>query len=392
MREVLLRRLPELHRLRELLYVRTPQLRVYVSLIWDSVVVGGGVVGLACARALSAGGRTVLLIERHARFGEETSSRNSGVLHAGIYYPPGSLKAELCVRGNRSLYEYCAAHHVPHSAVGKFLVATNADEEAQLDALHARAHANGAVEVVRCTLDELRRSEPNVRATAALWSPRTGIVDVAALMRSLQSDSQAQLAPRNLLVAVRFDGTSYQLTLRDAAGREETVIASRVVNAAGLDADEVAALAGFDVDACGYRQHFVKGCYFRLRKTSLFHHLIYPVPPPDHAGVGVHVTLGIDGSVRLGPDTQEIDRTRDYRVDENRRDAFFAAARGYLVGIEPDDLEPDQAGIRPKVRGGDFIVREESAAGRPGWINLLGIESPGLTSCLELAARVAALP
>jgi L-2-hydroxyglutarate oxidase LhgO len=337
---------------------------------YDVAVVGAGVVGLACARALSAAGRSLLVLERHARFGQETSSRNSGVIHAGIYYRPGSLKAALCVEGNRALYQWCREHDVPHRAIGKYIVATEAREEPALQALLERAHQNGAVEVAAASVDE-----PEVRATAALFSPRTGIVDVQALMRSLQAAANADFAWSQRVIAAQRQSGGWSLQTES-----ETVTARAVVNAAGLDADEVAALAGFS-----HRQYFVKGNYFRLRRSQL-RHLIYPLPPSDLAGVGIHVTLDLDGHARLGPDVEPLGRERDYRVDEARREQFFAAASRYLIDLRREDLTPDYAGIRPKVEGGDFIVE---AAG--DWINLIGIESPGLTSALALADRVAAL-
>ena len=369
---------------------------------FDVVVIGAGVVGLACAYELGRRGRSVLVLERHPRYGEETSSRNSGVIHAGIYYPTGSAKAELCVRGNRSLYQWCSEKGVPFAAVGKYIVAVEALEEPALAAIGARAQANGAVEVVPCTVAELRAAEPNVRAVAALWSPRTGIVDAAALMRSLFAAGRAagvELAFRRSVVSLtRGGGGDWTVTARDAAGVEESVTAAHVVNAGGLAADELAAAAGIDTDASGYRQRFVKGSYFRLRmsKAALVRHLVYPVPPCDQAGLGVHVTLELDGSVRLGPDVEAIDRVYDYRVDGTRATAFAAAASRYLPAITAEDLAPDQAGIRPKVQAApgavpDFIVREESDRGLPGLVNLVGIESPGLTCCLEIAARVATL-
>ena len=322
-------------------------------------------------------------------------------MHAGIYYATGSLKADLCVRGNRSFYEWCAAHDVPVSQVGKYIVAIEAAEESELASIAARAHANGAVEVAPCTLAQLRADEPHVRAAAALWSPRTGIVDVAAFVRSLYvacAAASVDFAFRRRVVAVERDAGGWALHARDAAGVEERVTAACVVNAAGLDADEVAALAGCDVDAWGYRQRFVKGSYFRLRasKWSMVRHLVYPVPPRDHAGLGVHVTLELDGAVRFGPDVEPIERVCDYRVDPSRAVAFAAAAARYLPGIVAEDLAPDQAGIRPKLPavGGaaaDFVVREESDRGVPGWVNLIGIESPGLTASLEIGHRVASL-
>jgi L-2-hydroxyglutarate oxidase LhgO len=347
---------------------------------FDVVIAGAGVVGMACARRLAERG-AVLVVERRARPGTETSARNSGVIHAGIYYPTGSLKAELCVRGARLLYDWCARAHVPHAMPGKYLVATSPEEEAPLEALLARAQANGAVEVARASLAQLAADEPRVRARAALWSPRTGIVDPVALVHSLQPAS-ADVLFRHHLTGARRAAHGWTLTLTDENGRVSEVDARWVVNAAGLDADLVAALAGFHCP-----QYFVKGNYFRFRKTQSFSHLIYPVPPPDHAGVGVHVTLELGGGVRLGPDVEPLGgRAGSLAVDESRREAFAAAAARYLDGVTPDDLMADQAGIRPKVSGGDFVIHEEN-----GWVNLCGIESPGLTSCLAIAERVAAL-
>jgi L-2-hydroxyglutarate oxidase LhgO len=336
---------------------------------YDVIVIGAGAVGLACARRLT--GRKVLVLERHPRPGQETSSRNSGVIHAGIYYPPGSYKARLCLAGRELLYEWCRSHDVPHQNVGKFLVATCADEEPALQKLLARAHQNGALEVTSAPLVALDRG---VRATACLWSPRTGIVDVHALMKSLLGEADYVWNTR--VVAARRQADLWTLTTSE----NEQVSTTCVINAAGLDADEVAALAGFS-----HEQYFVKGNYFRMRHHHL-QHLIYPVPPADLAGVGVHVTLELDGSAKLGPDVQPIDRTRDYSVDEARKQAFFDAASRYLQDLHIDDLSPDQAGIRPKVKSGDFIIEA-----RDRWINLVGIESPGLTACLAIADHVKSL-
>jgi L-2-hydroxyglutarate oxidase LhgO len=298
------------------------------------------------------------------------------------------LKAELCVRGARLLYEWCARASVPHARIGNFLVAVSPDEVAPLEALYARAQANGAVEVQRSTLAQLAAAEPRVRARAALWSPGTGIVDPSALVRSLQPPT-ADLLFHHQVTGARREPHGWTLTLTDDAGRASEVETAHVVNAAGLDADLVAALSGFDCP-----QYFVKGNYFRFRTKQSFSHLIYPVPPPDHAGVGVHVTLELDGGTRLGPDVEPLaarpgapgGAPAPFAVDESRRDAFAAAAGRYLDGVRPEDLIADQAGIRPKVRGGDFVIREESR-----WVNLVGIESPGLTSCLAIAEHVSTL-
>ena len=366
----------------------------------DALVIGAGVVGLACARELAARGRSVVLLERHERFGMETSSRNSEVVHAGIYYPAGSLKATLCARGNASVYAWCASHDVPHRRLGKLIVATEPADEAKLEQIQRQAEANGVRTLQPLTPADARRLEPRVRCSAALWSPDTGIVDSHVLMGTLLADGEAHgltVAWRQEVCGVEPIAGGYRVEARDAEGATAAVEASCVVNAAGLDADTVAALAGFDLDACGYRQQYVRGHYFRVhaRKSFLAQHLIYPTPL--QAGLGIHVTLDLAGGMRLGPDTQVLpDRRQDYDVADGLRPAFHAAVSRYLDGLALDDLSPDLAGIRPKLqRPGepfrDFVIREESDRGRPGWVNLVGIESPGLTSCLEIGVLAATL-
>jgi L-2-hydroxyglutarate oxidase LhgO len=363
----------------------------------DVVVIGAGVIGLACARELAARGRDVLLIERHERFGVETSSRNSEVVHAGIYYPAGSLKARLCARGNRSLYAWCASHDVPHARLGKLIVATAADEEPKLEQIVRQALANDVTSLSFVTVAEVRALEPHVRATRGLWSPDTGIVDSHQLMASLLADAErhgATVALRHEVVGAEPASGGYRLDARSGVERT-SVEARQVVNAAGLDADRVAALPGLDVERCGYRQHYARGHYFRVhpRKQHLASHLIYPAPGLTY--LGIHVTLDLAGGMRLGPDLEYLSgRTQDYDVPERLRATFLAAASRYLEGLELSDLAPDLAGIRPKLQAPgepprDFVIREESGRGLPGWVNLVGIESPGLTCCLEIGTLVA---
>jgi L-2-hydroxyglutarate oxidase LhgO len=363
----------------------------------DVVVIGAGVVGLACARELAARGRDVVLLERHERFGVETSSRNSEVVHAGIYYPSASLKARLCVAGNRSLYAWCEAHGVPHARLGKLIVATSAEEEPRLDQILRQAIENGVTTLQRYAPNQVRKIEPHVRATHALWSPDTGIVDSHQLMASLLADAETRgctPAWRHEVVAAERTGDGYRVGA--SSGGEMTTLETRaVVNAAGLDADRIAAMPGLDVAAAAYQLHYARGHYFRVhpRKRHLARHLIYPAPHASH--LGIHVTLDMAGGVRLGPDLEYLpDRRQAYDVSESLRARFFEAASRYLVGLEPDDLSPDLAGIRPKLQGPgepfrDFVIQEESARGLPGWVNLVGIESPGLTCCLEIARSVA---
>ena len=355
-------------------------------------IVGAGVVGLAIAERLSRRTAEVVVLEAAARAGQGTSSRNSGVVHAGFYYPPGSLKARLCVRGNASLSAWCEAHGVPFRRLGKLVVATREEELPHLEQLLGQGRASGA------TLEALdggavRALEPDVSALAGLHSPSTGIVDVHALMRSLAgaaTERGAVLALRHRVAALRPEGPGWRLDVVHE-GQRTSLRARAVVNAAGLHADQVAALAGLDVDALGLRQQWVKGRYARVRWRGRVSRLVYPVPAPGLAGLGIHLTLGLDGDLRLGPDVgPPTGRVEDYAVDEACLPAFLEAARRYLPALTLADLSPDTAGLRPKLQppGRDFVVEEASGHGLPGLVNLLGIESPGLTCALELGELV----
>jgi len=363
----------------------------------EVVVVGAGVVGLAIAARL-APRHAVVVVERNPRPGMETSSRNSEVIHAGMYYPPGSLKARLCVEGNRRLYEICLRHDVPHARVTKIIVARTEDERPELAAIHARGAANG-VELRMLTAAEASALEPHVPSRGALFSPHTGIVSAHGLMDHFAQVARAAgavIQSRAELVGLARDGGEWDLTLR-SGGQEESVSAERVVNAAGLDADTVAGLAGIDVDAAGYRQHYCKGSYFSVSpaRSRLVSRLVYPVP--GHVSLGVHAVVGLDGRLRFGPDAEYLrDRRQDYAVDDAKLAAFGASVRRLVPEIADDDLSPDISGIRAKLQGPgegfrDFVVAEESARGCPGLVNLIGIDSPGLTASPAIAEHVAAI-
>jgi L-2-hydroxyglutarate oxidase LhgO len=358
-------------------------------------VIGAGVVGLAVAARLARRHPELVVLERRDRHGTETSSRNSEVVHAGIYYPTGSLKARLCVRGRALLYELCERLGIPHRRTGKLIVAIGPGETHELERLLALGHANG-VELHMQTADECRRLEPAVPAVAGLFSPTTGIVSAHGFMDALLHEARRQGALLQLradLVGIECRDRDYRLTIRTPAGTE-TLTSERVVNAAGLDSDTVAGLAGIDVDAAGYRLHWWKGSYFAVsgKPARLLTHLVYPVP--THVSLGVHAVLGLDGRLRFGPDAELLpERRADYSVDESKRGEFGEAVRRLVPAIADADLSPDIAGIRAKLQGSgegfrDFVVAEETARGLPGFVDLVGIDSPGLTSALAIAEEV----
>lgn len=364
----------------------------------DVVVIGAGAVGLACGAALARAGRSVVVVERHAGIARETSSRNSQVVHAGLYYPPGSLKGRLCVEGAERLRARCAREGIPQRALGKLVVATTDAELAALEALRAQGEANGARGLALVDGAAVARREPHVVARGALWSPHTGIVDAHALCASFAAELArfgGALLLKSEVVALAPRAQGWCIAVRGPNGEREQADCGAVVNAAGLAADAVAALAGIDVAAAGLRQHPCKGDYFALAPSAplRFAGLVYPVAAGP--GLGVHVTLDLGGRVRFGPDAEYVARL-DTAVDAAKRARFAEAAQRYVPALRAEWLSPDQAGIRPKLAGPgeafrDFAIREESALGLPGLVTLAGIESPGLTASEAIGARVAHL-
>ena len=362
----------------------------------DCVVVGAGVVGLAVARALARAGREVVVLEAADAIGTGTSSRNSEVIHAGLYYPPGSWKARLCVRGRELLYDYCAAHGVAHRRCGKLVVATDAAQEPGLSALRERAAACGVHDLQWLSGAEARALEPALRCRAALLSPSTGIVDSHGLMLSLQGEAEAQgamLALCSPLQRLRRAADGFELQVGGAEPMQ--LHARRVVNSAGLHAVALAARFEGLPPLRLPQAHWARGHYFACPGKPAFTRLIYPMP--DEAGLGVHVTLDLGGQMRFGPDVQWIPLAErgaeDYRVDPARAEPFADAIRRYWPDLPDDALQPAYAGIRPKVSGpgqaaADFVIQGPAEHGVPGLVNLLGIESPGLTACLAIAEQV----
>ncbi len=356
----------------------------------DCVVVGAGVVGLAVARTLALAGREVLVLEACPSIGTQTSSRNSEVIHAGIYYPTGSLKAQLCVRGNAMLYHYLDLRGVAHRRCGKFIVATTEDQRAQLEAIQARALANGVTDLVLLDRCQAQAAEPALQCVGALHSPSTGIVDSHGLMLSLLADLENAggiLAVNSPLALAKIDGSAIELIAIDGTHLRAT----SVVNAAGLQAPALAArFSGLDPRHVP-TAYFAKGNYFALAGRSPFSHLIYPVP--ETAGLGVHLTLDLGGQARFGPDVQWVDSPDDTQVQPERGDAFYAEVRKYWPALPDGALQPAYAGIRPKISGPgeverDFCIQGPQDHGVAGLVNLFGIESPGLTSCLAIAEVV----
>jgi L-2-hydroxyglutarate oxidase LhgO len=356
----------------------------------EIVIVGGGVIGLACAAQLSADGHSVAVIERHPKFGMETSTHNSGVVHAGLYYPAGSLKAQLCVEGAGRLYAFCAAQRVPHDRCGKLVVASDAEEEPLIEALAARAHANGVEGLEIVGRQFIQAREPHVAGVAALWSPATGRVEPEALVRALLRVAQSNDAiVLNGAAVVGGGPTPHGIEVRT---EHEVITARTVINAAGLYADELSALFGgeqFAIYPC-------RGEYAELRKTrsGWLNGLVYPVPEASGHGLGVHLTKTLGGQVLLGPTAHFQSRKDDY--EENRLDVsdFLEPARKLLPGVTLDDLTLGGTGIRPKLHPpqgsfADFMIRPDRNV--PALIHAAGIESPGLTACLSIGARVAAL-
>ncbi len=368
----------------------------------DVVVVGAGAVGLAIAAQL-ARTHSVVVLERHESYARETTSHNSGVIHAGIYYRTGSLKHRLCIEGNPMLYEWCEAHGVGHRRVGKLIVALDGDESGALDAVLAQAQANEVVGIHPITLEAARDLEPHVPATAALYSPNTGIVDQVGYARSLESaarEAGALFAYRHEVTGVARDLDGFVIEARDADGHATTLRTSALVNSAGHGAPAIATALGYPLDGGEgvpmLRQHVNRGAYFDVvgaRFARAVSHLVYPLPRPQLEGLGVHLTLDLDGALRLGPDTAwwGDDAALDYRSDATRQAEFLAAGRRLLPELEAEDLAPGQVGYRPKLSGpgepeADFLLWHDR-----GYVHLGGIESPGLTASLPLARQVAAL-
>ena len=358
------------------------------------VIVGAGVVGLAIASEIARKNRDIYILEKEKSYGQAASSRNSEVVHAGIYYPKGSLKAELCVRGNALIYRICEKG-IAHSRIGKIIVATNEAEVKQLEELLRQGRENGARSLEMIDEDRIRELEPKVRATAAIYSPSTGIVDVHGLMDYFYREARRNSVIDPLVLDTKVTGLQQKgdgYVVEMVSGGEVFSVEARVViNAAGLHADSVAEMAGMDAEKEGYRIHWCKGDYFSLSGKPPARMLVYPVPPTEGVSLGIHTVPDLMGRLKFGPNAYYVNEI-DYKVESNRDD-FWRDIVSYLPSVRREDLHPDMSGIRAKLQGQgepfrDFVIRHEEDKGFPGLINLIGIESPGLTCAPAIAEMV----
>jgi len=361
----------------------------------DVAIIGAGIIGLAVACEVSHQKDEVFVFEKNSTFGLETSSRNSEVIHSGIYYPEDSLKARLCIEGKGLLYELCERHGISYKKLGKIILATEEDEVKQLDKIYQQGRRNGVEDLTFLSRAEIKKLEPRIEGRVGLLSPSTGIIDSRSLLQFFYGQARekgVQFVFNSEVVGIEKTGTKYRVQIRDREGIT-AFVARVVINAAGLNSDKVAQMLGINIAKAGYQLHYCKGEYFSL--SSKWRHLVSRLiyPTPEQAGLGIHLTLALDGKVRLGPNAYYVE-TIDYRVDETQREAFCQAARRYLPHIELEDLEPEFAGIRPKLQAPgeafrDFVIAQEERAGFPGLIDLIGIESPGLTASPAIARYVA---
>lgn len=360
-------------------------------------VVGAGVIGLAIAAKLSEKFNNVFIIEKHLKFGQETSCRNSEVVHSGIYYPKDSLKTKLCIEGRKMLYGFCDKYNVQYNKCGKLIVANTIFEDKQLDRLMKQAQENGVIGVEKIQKEEVGNLEPNIRASSAIYVSETGIVDTYGFMKQIELNAVnngVQIIYGSEVNNIQKTDNGYKLSLLEYDGSSFEFSSEIVINASGLNSDKISNMLG--IDNPEYKLHYWKGEYFSVGngKNKLVNRLVYPIPNANILSLGVHATIDLGNGLKLGPNTIYLkDKKIDYKVDSKHKIDFFESARKYLPFLELEDLRPDQAGIRPKLQAKgdafrDFIIKEEKEKGYVNFINLIGIESPGLTASLAIANYV----
>lgn len=355
----------------------------------DITIIGAGVIGLAIAAEIASPGLNVFILEKNAAHGSGISSRNSEVIHCGMYYPESSLKAALCVTGRHLLYEIAANNNIPYQKVGKMIVAVEPEEIDEIEFLHKNALKNGVNSTKIISTSKIARLEPNIKACAALFSPETGIISVHDLMNYFLNQARnkkIQLVNHTKVIGIEKEAGNYRVFTQNSSGSAFDFTTACIINAAGLESDSIANMAG-----CNYQLHYCKGDYCSISgvKQGVVQRLIYPVPVKNHVGLGVHLTIDLGGRLKLGPDTAYIDRIENYVVDASKASLFYQSAVKFLPFLKEENVSPDISGIRPKLQGPndkfhDFIIREDL----PGFINLVGIESPGLTSSPAIARLV----
>jgi len=364
----------------------------------EITIAGAGVIGLAAALELSKNYKDIFVIEQEYLFGQGISSRNSEVIHAGIYYPKDSLKTKTCIEGRSMVYDFCTKNHIGHKRIGKLIVAINEDEVGDLEDLFEHGLENGVEDLKLLYKDEIKELEPYVEAQAAIYSPSTGIIDSHGLMKNLVSQfeiNKGTIAYNTEVIGIDKARGGFEVTVKDK-NKEVFKFFTRIfINSAGLNSDKIAMMVGLSKDE--YKLKYCKGDYLRVHssKARLINRLIYPVPKKAGAGLGIHATLDLAGGLRLGPDDEYVEKI-DYNIDASKMKIFYESIRPFLPFISLEDINPDMAGIRPKLQGPgedfrDFIIKHESNDGLLGFINLIGIESPGLTSAFSIARIVKAI-
>jgi len=360
----------------------------------DIAIIGAGVIGLAVSSEIGQAGRSVFVLEKNSSWGQETSSRNSEVIHAGIYYQPGSLKAISCIKGRERLYSLCKENDIGFKKCGKLIVAVDESELEYIETLYENGIKNG-VTLFFLGKEDVAKMEPKISCIKALYSPDTGIVDSHALMEYFLKKGKAkgvEVVCEAEVVGIEKKGEQYLIKINNQ-GEQIELLSRVVINCSGLNADKIAALCGIDIETEGYHQYYLKGNYFRLtdKFRNATQRLVYPVP--DKNSLGIHTVIDLNGGIRLGPDEEEVGQV-DYQVNEGRKQAFFTSVKKFFPEVEEDDLYSDMAGIRPQLRSPnngdfkDFIISHEAEKGLPGLINLIGVESPGLTSSPYIAQYV----
>lgn len=361
----------------------------------DVTIIGSGVIGLAISFVLSGLDKETMVVERNASFGQETSSRNSEVIHSGIYYPKDTLKSQTCIRGRNLLYKLCSKHNIPYQKIEKVLVANNKEEFTKLQGIYQNALVCNIKDLRFLDKREIKKLEPDIKAETAILFPETGIIDSHRLMKfflETAKDKNVDFAFSVEVINIRKHGNLYEITVREPEGDSFSFQSKIVINCAGLWSDKIAEMVGIDVEKHFYRLHYCKGKYFRIRNPKKFSitHLVYP--PPTKVSLGIHITPDLGGGLRLGPDARYVSNI-NYDIDEGEKGLFLRSIEKFLPALKLDDLVPDTAGIRPKLQAEkedfrDFVIEEASEKGFPGFVNLIGIESPGLTSCLAIAEIV----